>query len=285
MQVLVGLNNKEMSDYLNYTNSFIIGLKDFSINYLQLEIEEIAALIKDYPNINLFVSVNANIFNKDLKELEDKLIKLDKLNLKGLFFYDIALLSLKDKLNLKVPLVWAKEHMTTNYNTCNYYYNKGCNYVYLSSEITEEEIKEIREMSKIKLISFFFGYPDVSFSKRYLLSNYFLYHGLNKDYDRYLIKNNNDEYFIKENKLGTRITHGKVLNGIRAFSNLKNTVDYALLNEEDIPHDDFLKILGIFHDVCVNSLDKDFAYQKVNELFPDSDEGFFYKKTIYKVKE
>ena len=70
-------------------------------------------------------------------------------------FYDLSVLSMRDRLHLKTPLIWSQEHMTTNYNTCNYYYEKGCEYVYLSSEITEEEIKEIKEKSPIKIMSFF----------------------------------------------------------------------------------------------------------------------------------
>ena len=285
MQVLVGLNNRNISDYLDYTNSFIIGLKDFSINYLELEIDEIKKIIEDYPNINLFVSINANIFNKDLKILEDKLIILDKLGIKGIFFYDISIISLKEKLGLKTPLVWAQEHMTTNYNTCNYFYDKGCEYVYLSNEITEEEIKEIKEKSKIKIICSFFGYPEVSFSKRSLLTNYFLYHHENKEKDVYEIKTDDDTYLIKENKLGTRITHGKLLNGIIPFKDLDNIVSYGILNEENIDHLVFLKVLKIFNEVNKNTIDKNKALKDILDLFPNSDDGFFFKKTIYKVKE
>ena len=39
MKLLVSLNNKTLDDYLNYTNSFIIGLKDFSVNYLEFSVE------------------------------------------------------------------------------------------------------------------------------------------------------------------------------------------------------------------------------------------------------
>ena len=285
MQVLVGLNNRFISDYLDYTNSFIIGLKDFSINYIELEIDEIKKIKEDYPNINLFVSINANIFNKDLMILEKKLKELDKLNINGIFFYDLSILSMRDRLHLKTPLIWSQEHMTTNYNTCNYYYEKGCEYVYLSSEITEEEIKEIKEKSPIKIISFFFGYPNVSFSKRKLLTNYFKYHNVKKEKEIYNIETENDKYLIKENKLGTKILHGKILNGIIPFKNLENIVDYAILDEENINHEDFIKVLKIFNNVSNNTLDKEKAFDMIKEIFPDSDDGFFYKKTIYKVKQ
>ena len=286
MKLLVGLNKKGILDYLNYTNSFIIGLKEYSINYQEYSIDEIDKLLKEFPNIELFISLNKNIFNSDLKDLEEKLIELNKLNIKAVLFYDLSILSLVKKNNLNIPLVWAAEHMTTNYNTCNYYYDKGVKYVYLSSEITVDEIKEIKEKSNIKLISFFFGYPDVSFSKRKLLTNYFLYNKLNKEKDWYTISSDEDnKYFIKESKLGTRILYGKVMNGIKPFNDLINVVDYALLNEEMMDHDTFIKGLSIFKELMDNKVDSELANEKITNLVNSDDTVFYYKKTIYKVKD
>ena len=287
MQVLVGLNKKEIKDYLNYTNSFIIGLKDFSINYLDYSLEEIKKILDDYPHIEIFISVNKNIFNNELEVLEKILIELDRLPIKGVFFYDLSVLSLWKKNNLHFNLVWSGEHMTTNYNTCNYYYQKGCEYAYLSSEITLDEIKEIKENSKIKLISFVFGYPEVSFSKRKLLSNYFEYHNEDKKNEWYRISSDNDNnhsYIIKESSIGTRILYGQVMNGIRPFNELKKTLDYALLNEEFMDHDIFIKGLSVYKDLLDEKIDEEEAFQKIFELTKSNDTVFYYKKTIYKVK-
>ena len=287
MKLLVGLNKKGILDYLNYTNSFIIGLKDFSINYQEYTIDEIRKLREDYPNIEIFVSVNKNIFNSDLKLLEERLEELDELKVSGVLFYDLSVLSIVKRKDLDLALVWSQEHMTTNYNTCNYYYNNGVKYAYLSSEITIEEIKEIKEMSNIKLISFFFGYPDVSFSKRQLLTNYFLYHNLDKDKDWYTINgdDNNNRYFIKESKLGTRILYGKVMNGIKPFYELKDVVDYALLNEELMDHDTFIKGLEIFKRLNDGNIDVEEANSKISDLVNSEDTVFYNKKTIYRVKD
>ena len=286
MKLLVGLNTRDVLDYLNYTNSFIIGLKDFSINYQEYSLEDISKLKKDYPNIELFVSVNKNIFNSDLQELEDKLNALSKLDIKGLLFYDLSILSIVKKNNLNIPLVWAAEHMTTNYNTCNYYYDKGVEYAYTSSEITMEEIKEIKEKSKIKLISFFFGYPDVSFSKRKLLTNYFLYHNLDKEKDWYTISSDEEnKYFIKESKLGTRILYGKVMNGIKPCQDLRDTVEYGLLNEELMDHNTFINGLAIFKKLVDETIDVSVANANLSQLVNSDDTVFYYKKTIYKVKD
>ncbi len=286
MKLLVGLNKKDILDYLDYTNSFIIGLKDFSINYQEYTIEEIKKIKKDYPNIELFVSLNKNIFNSDLKLLEEILEELNNIDIKGVLFYDLSILSIVKRKKLNIPLVWAAEHMTTNYNTCNYYYDKGVEYVYLSSEITAEEIKEIKEKSIIKLISYFFGYPDVSFSKRKLLTNYFLYNNLNKEKDWYTISSDEEnKYLIKESKLGTRILYGKVLNGIKPFNELKDIVDYAILNEELMDHDIFMKSLVVFKELNDNKITSDEANKKIIELVNSDDTVFYYKKTIYKVKD
>ncbi len=287
MKLLVGLNKKDILDYLDYTNSFIIGLKDFSINFQEYSIEEIKKLRIDYPDIELFVSINKNIFNSDLSLLEERLIEISKFGVKAVLFYDLSILSIVKKNNLNISLVWSQEHMTTNYNTCNYYYNKGCGYAYLSSEITLEEIKEIKEKSKIQLISFFFGYPDVSFSKRKLITNYFLFHNLSKERDWYTIKSDDDnnKYFIKESKLGTRILYGKVMNGIKPFYELKDIVDYAILSEEMIDHEVFIKGLKIFSDLNNEKVTVDEANQSLIDLVKSDDTIFYYKKTIYKVKD
>ena len=286
MRVLVGLNTRNILEYLNYTNSFIIGLKDFSINYQEYTISEIKKLKEDYPSIELFVSINKNIFNSDLLLLEEYLEELSKIDIKGVLFYDLSILSIVNRKKLNINLVWAQEHMTTNYNTCNYYYSKGCKYVYLSSEITVDEIKEIKEKSKIELISFFFGYPDVSFSKRKLLTNYFLYNKLNKDKDWYTISSDEEnKYFIKESSLGTRILYGKVMNGIKPFYELKDIISYGVLNEELMDHDIFIKALAVFKELNDERITMEEANKRIITLVNSVDTVFYYKKTIYKVKD
>ena len=286
MQVLVGLSKKNIPDYLNYTNSFIIGLKDFSINYVEYDIYEIEKLKKDYPQLELFISINKNIFNNDLPLLEDYLLKLNKLKVNGILFYDLSVMYLCHKYHLDIPLIWGAEHMTTNYNTCNYYYNKGCKYTFLSSEITCDEIKEIKEKSPIKLISFVFGYPLVSFSKRKLLTNYFLYHQLKKDNDWYTIKSDDEhKYFIKENKLGTSILYGKVMNGIKPVNDLKDILDYGLLSNELMDEEVFKKGLMVYKNFIDEKIDVNEAQKEINELVQSDDTVFYYKKTIYKVKD
>ena len=139
-------------------DSFIFGLKDYSSGYSNpLTIDEIRNLREEYSG-ELFIAVNKNIFNSELDDLETKMQQLDELNISGILFYDMAVLSIRNRLGLSVPLVWNQTHMVTNYNTCNYYYDKGCEYGVLSSEITLEEVNEIRKNTKMKLFLNRYGY-------------------------------------------------------------------------------------------------------------------------------
>ena len=284
MKLLVSLNRKEVDDYLDYTNSFIIGLKDYSINYLEFTLSEIKKLLEEKPQIELFISINKNIFNSEIKDLEEILKELNKLPIKGILFYDLALLSIVKRLSLEIPLCWHQTHMVTNYNTCNYYQEKGCNYAYLSSEITALEMKEISEKSKISLMALFMGHPIVSHSKRMLLSNYFENYKYQKEDKDYLIKSNDsDSFYIKESKNGTSIIYGEIVNGSRYMIDLKDDIDYAILDEQYIEHELFLEILSLYKKLIEEELSENYLLE-IEKLIGNNS-GFFNKKTIYKVKK
>ena len=50
-------------------------------------------------------------------KLEELLLNLNKYSIKGVLFYDIGVLNIYNRLNLNYDLVWAQEHLTTNFNT------------------------------------------------------------------------------------------------------------------------------------------------------------------------
>ena len=135
-------------------------------------------------------------------------------------------------------------------------------------------------------MAFVFGYPEVSFSKRKLLTNYFLHNNEEKKNDWYTISSDNEnKYFIKESGLSTRILYGTNLNGIRPFNTLLNNLDYAILNEDLMEHETFIKGLSIYKELLDSKIDVDEAFNKIYEITNSNDTVFYYKKTIYKVKD
>ena len=98
-------NIDEAKNIQNYIDAYLVPLKDLSINYIHTFILEEIIEIKKL-NKEIFVIINKNIHNNELNNLEKTLKEIEKLNINGIIFYDIALVNLKQKLNLKTPLVW-----------------------------------------------------------------------------------------------------------------------------------------------------------------------------------
>ena len=120
MKVLVELIDKDISEYSNI-GGVILCLKDYSVfNTVTYTKEEIKDITNKYSNLDIFVKIDKNIFNSEINDLKEILTYLSKLNIKGIFFYDLALLQIKKELNLDIDLVWSQTHMVTNYKTCNY---------------------------------------------------------------------------------------------------------------------------------------------------------------------
>ena len=261
-------------------DAFIFGLKGYSSGYNNnLTLEEIEKVRRDYDG-ELFIAVNKNIFNGELKDLESALVFLDKIKVDGILFYDLAVLSIRNRLGLKVPLVWNQTHMVTNYNTCNYFYDKGCNYGVLASEITLDEINEIKSKTSMKLFLNIFGYQAMGYTRRHLVDNYFKSTGKERNKDNYIVKNNDSEYIVSEEEHGNAFYFGKVLNG--SVVALKANVDYLIFNDNFIDKDIFSKTLSLYKKLVDSKDDK---YVKEIDALVGDNRGFFFNKTIYKVKK
>ena len=286
MKILTKINNKQnINLYEKNSDGFILGLKDFSVGFdFSFSIDEIKNIIELFPNKEIFVSMNKNIFNDELVFLEEKLIELNSIGIKGILFYDMSVLYLKNKNNLNVDLVWNQTHMVTNYNTCNYYYDKGCKYAYVSGEITLEEIIEIKEKSKSTLMVEVVSHQVMSHSKRKLLTNY--YNSIDKTYDGEVktISEKNESYLIKEDNTGTVIKTGKILNGIPIIRDLVDSnIEYLVVDESEIDCDVVSRSLELINEVISNNnIDENINLSY--SLLGDNT-SFFFKKTIYKVKK
>ena len=282
MKLIVIPKSKEMIDkYINLgVNSFIIGLKDLSINFdLEMNIDEIKELNNKYSNLDLFISINKNIFNDELNNLENSLIELDKLNIKGVLFYDLSIVYLKNKNNLKLDLVWNQNHMVTNYNTCNYYYSKGVKYALIAPEITLEEIKEIKDKSSISLITFGFGYPIMADSRRKLITNYFKSINKESDKDSIEIYDEKNRFIVKEDRHGTTFFNKEFLNGVSLIK--EDVSDYIVYSDQFVDEDKSIEITKLILNLLNNY--KEEYVDSLNNLI-GNDTNFLFKKTIYMVK-
>lgn len=288
MEYIVIPNNVSDIDlYMdNGINTFIIGLKDYSINYPSVDIKEIEEISK---KCNLFVAVNKNIFNSELDDVLNKLKELEKLNILAVLYYDLGILNMVIDNKLNIDLVWHQTHMVTNYNTCNFYYENGVKYGFLANEITLEEMIEIKKNTKMKLMVEVFGYPVASHSRRLLLSNYFKSIGKKKEDKTYSLIDRVGSLRIKETKDGATLLNGSITNGTKPlFDLINNDIDYLVLDMQEIDKDMSLEVVKEYTYIKnnidkISDTEKENIISKMNELIGDNT-NFFYKKTIYKVK-
>ncbi|MCI5521495.1 MAG: U32 family peptidase [Tenericutes bacterium] len=261
----------------------IVGIKDLSINqpaYFTLdEIKKINEIIKNNGK-EIFVSLNKNMFNKDLEILEYTLLQLDNLKLNGILYYDIAIVNFKKNLKLVTPLVWNQEHLTTNYLTSNFWYEYGAKYTMLSSEITLDEINEIALNANAKTMVPIFGYLPMFVSRRHLVKNYLDTFKIKDDSNINYIEKENKIYAIIDSNDGTIAYSNKCLNGIN--ETLKLNVDYIVLNSFNINNATFKRVVSMYNIVNESNIQE---FKEEIDKMLETDTGFLYKETIYEVKK
>ena len=277
----------QINELIDLSDGFIVGIKDLSVNNnLSFTLEEIEVVINKIKKNKkeVFILINKNIFNDDLKYLENTLLFLNNLNIDGVFYYDISVLSIVKKLNLNINLVWSQEHLTTNYLKCNFYYEKNVKYVYLSSEITLNEILDIKEKTKLLTIVPIFGYLPMFNSKRHIVKNYLEYFNLNDNSKINYIENDNKIYPIVDDEFGTTVYGSSILNGLNEYLILKDkNIDYVTINSFNIEDKKIKNVLEMFKNV--NEDNKNELNENLEKMFNNLDKGFLYKETIYRVKK
>lgn len=281
MKLLVEPMNKENLKF--NCDGLILAIKDYAVeSNTYFTLDEIKNISDSFSG-EIFVKLNKNLMNDDIPFVKDILVQLDKMNITGVFFYDLAVLELKRELNLNIDLVWNQTHMVNNYKTCNYYYSKGVKYALLGKEITLDEILEIIDLSDITSMVEVVSKPSVAFSKRKLVSNYYKDMGI--DGSKEIIVNekvSNLNFDIKEDSNGTVFFLDLITNGTNIIRDLyDNGCSYIIMREYGI--DNFRELVNDTMEYIKDSC-SDLSYVLKYKKLGDST-NFFFKKTIYRVKK
>ena len=281
MKLLVEPMNKENLKF--NCDGLILAIKDYAVeSNTYFTLDEIKNISDSFSG-EIFVKLNKNLMNDDIPFVKDILVQLDKMNITGVFFYDLAVLELKRELNLNIDLVWNQTHMVNNYKTCNYYYSKGVKYALIGKEITLDEILEIIDLSDITSMVEVVSKPSVAFSKRKLVSNYYKDMGINGSKE--IIVNekvSNLNFDIKEDSNGTVFFLDLITNGTGIIRDLyDNGCSYIIMREYGI--DNFRELVNDTMEYIKDSC-SDLSYVLKYKKLGDST-NFFFKKTIYRVKK
>ncbi len=287
--------DENINYYLEKVDGFILGLEEFSENFNRyVKIND----LKKYCNLvtsknkSMFIALNKQYFNNEIKKLKEILFLLNELNISGVMFIDLSVLNIINENNLSINPIWFSNHSSTNSYTINFLTNRNVKGTLLSDEITIEERLKIMDKINIDVFITLFGYINIATSSRTLLSNYFKYINKNKALNNnYYIKekNSDDFYPIVENSNTNFFSH-KILNGIKEFKKIlaKKNNGYIVLNDYMIDSNLFYTVIESFNLVKENPTDNKLIeelYKKIDDISNNNTyDGFLNKKTIFRVK-
>lgn len=277
MKLLGVIRDNNFLEYLdNGLDGMILPLENFSVDYFKYySISDIKEYRKNTDKL-LYVVINKMIFNNELDSLFKVLKELENIKVDGVFFYDLAVLSLVKENSLNLNLIYNATHMVTNSDTINLYYDLGVKGAYLSNEITKNEVLNIRSNTKSDLFILLLGNPVVAMSRRSLLTSYFANKNKSKS-DLITIKEpkSGQGFLVKEDNNGTTFFYNRRLNLSNVYKELKDSgINYGIVEQGDYSSLEYKELINAFIS---------FNKQKIDEL-AGHNRGFLYRETIYKVK-
>lgn len=251
---LVSLNNlNEIDEYKKVgVSTFLLPLKDFCVGYnTYYSIDEINSVFCDK-----YILINRVLDNNFLDEFKNICKRID---CKGFIIEDIGLINVLKDCDKEIILFM--NHFNCNYESINTWL-KYVDSVFVSNELTYDEIKEITDKVNKKVVLNVYGHNQVMYSRRYLLKNY--YDNYKLEYQNHKVitdKMGSVSFIMHEDLYGTVCLSSKIFDG-RKLLNLD--AKYYYLNTSFIDLDTTLKFIN-------------------NEEIINSDNGFLDKKTIFKL--
>lgn len=268
-KLIVSANSKNhLIDLLKKNiDGIILSIDKLSVNdsfYVDISIlDEI-----DFKEKEIFVSLNKLMHNNDLEHLRMVMNKLKSKDVK-ILFYDMAVFNIAKELDMIDKLVIYQDHLNASILSNKFYNDLGIRGSYITSDITGDELLDIKKNSNMSIMFMVYGYIPIFYSRRYLISNYLKYIGDKKKGNEYsIVSDTGIEYPIDEEEYGTTIYTNKEINLINYLDKI-NDIDYIVMRSNKINDDKF----NLMVDKFINKDKMDNCYL-----------GFFNTKTIYKVK-
>ena len=268
-KILVSANSLEhLYELLNKDiNGVILYIDKLSVNSsFYVDVDMLNSI--DFKDKELFVSINKLMHNNDLEYLRIVMNKIKNMNLR-ILFYDMAVFNIAKEYDIVDKLVIYQDHLNASVLSNMFYSRLGIKSSYVTSDIMGDELIDIKNNTDMEILFTGYGYLPMFYSRRYLITNYLKYIEQDNDgEDYYIINDMNDKYKICEEKYGTTIYSGKPVNLINQLDKLKN-IDYIVMHSNNISNFEFNSMVDRFI---------------VGDKLDDVYEGFFDKKTIYRVK-
>lgn len=225
-------------------------------------------------NKKIYVSLNLVPHNKDIKDIEESIMRLEKSNIDALIITDPGMLTITKRIVPNMEIHLSDQANTTNYITANFWYNQGVKRIIVSKELSCEEIGTIRVKTPIDMDieAYIHGTMAISHSGRYLLSNFIKGKSDNKSQANSEIKYNlveekrQGEFFpVCEDERGTFFFNSKELCMIEYIPNLIKCGITSFKIEGRIMESEYISEVVKAYRIAIDEFYKNPDEWKVNE--------------------
>lgn len=289
MKKLITLNNEYRIEELSpYVDGFIFGVLEFGARLATLiPKDKIHEVIFQAHHLKkeVFIQANQLMMDDKLEAFQRFVITLPLDQITGFIVSDLGVVSMLSKLNLADKIVYNPETLLTNYYDLNMLSDYKIYGAYAAKEITFEDLKILSTHKKTKLFMVGHGHLNMFYSKRQLIDNfkteYDIHQPLHLDYDLTIVEENRlDEPFpILEDDAGTHVFRSHVMHVLNHLEDLSHMIDYLVIDTIFKDHSYALAVAKLYNEPDINQIES--LKNSYHEVW---DEGFFYKKTIYKQK-
>ncbi len=280
---------RKLKDY--DVSGVIVGSKYFSSRFFyDLETLKKIALECIIYGLDLYISIDTLLEEKERALLEEYLEFLRFLRPKGIYFADLGVLRMLERLHFEAEYIYAPDTLLTNTLDTAFFLKRGVDRVVLARELTLDEVKTIAGHNDGKVDLTIFGYLKMAKSKRHYLSNYFakIKRDLKiKDEFDYRLKEYNREGLlpILETQKGSEIFSEGILASYLEYQELAECIDKGIIDDLFLSEE---LLFYVLKDLKV--LNEDNARLLMGKLklqFPDLkfDSGYFYQKTAIKKED
>ena len=268
-------------DLVNYRHldGYVVPIKGFcASDQVSFDLNDVR-IIHDWcidKQILLIAKMDKIIMEDELDSLDKTIAYLCDLNVDYYMYTDAAILDVFTKKGLLNKLIYSSSKMVASFNEASYYNDLGiC--VIPSTEISLEEIKKIASLDNVCLTCY--GYLDIFYSKRKLISLFNSYQGSSplRKPAKYKIKEEtrDEENIIFENENGTFVFSDFIYLVYRELTNLHPK--FLKINSFNIKKTDLFKIIDIYKDAIENG-PSIANYDELLDINGKVGSGFLYLK-------
>jgi len=291
MKLLTTIYNLNHLESLSkHVDGFIIGNQQFGTRQTKsFDKEEILSALEQTRKLKkeLFLACNQMFNDTQLESFKNWMIEFPVSLFEGIVVADLGAYRILEKMGFSDKVIYNPETLAANVYDFNFLSTFKIKGVYVAKEITLEDIIYIAKKKNYQMFMVGHGHLNMFYSKRQLIDNFMnfnleenIYH---ERQDLKIIEENrlNEPFPILEDSAGTHVFRSHVFSSLQHLEELKKHVDYLVIDTLFKDDDYAAMILPMYKNSQADQLVIDQIQLKYDETW---DEGFFYKKTIYKQK-